>query len=262
MPEIVFWKYYSNNVSDKKMEFYNECINTYLNLYNIIPELPLSHIYIAKELAPKMPDNCVIHFAIINALRAWNFFQIPSTIRTICNVGGFGTDGCTSSLIGASLVNKEKLYFLFSGDLAFFYDLNSLGNRHLGNNVRILLLNDGKGAEFTHYRAAEYKGDRDLFIAAAGHYGNQSSTLIKNFAENLGFKYLHANNKEEFLNNYKEFINPHMFDKPILFEVFANAQGQSDSWKILSELADSNIEDVARRFASNKLGMIKKIIKK
>ena len=66
------------------------------------------------------------------------------------NVGGFGTDGALSSLLGASLCNPNKLYFCVIGDLAFFYDMNALGNRHFGKNVRILLVNNGKGCEFTH----------------------------------------------------------------------------------------------------------------
>ena len=42
-----------------------------------------------------------------------------------------------SSLIGASLVTPNKLFFGIFGDLSFFYDMNVLGNRHVGNNVRI-----------------------------------------------------------------------------------------------------------------------------
>lgn len=33
-------------------------------------------------------------------------------------------------------------------DLSFFYDMNAAGIRHVGNNVRIILLNNGGGAEF------------------------------------------------------------------------------------------------------------------
>lgn len=261
MPDFAFWKNYitKNKIN---IEFFNKCAETYNTLLESIPQLPFCHMYIAKELAPKMPSNCVIHFAIINALRSWNFFRLSPTIRTNCNVGGFGIDGCTSTLIGASLADPTKNYFLFTGDLAFFYDLNSLGNRHIGNNVRILLLNDGLGAEFTNYRSVQYDGDRKSYIAAAGHYGNQSEKLVRDYAEDLGFEYLQAKNKEEFDKQYCYFIDAKIKSKPILFEVFANDQGQSASWKILSELADGNIEDVARQFASKNINKLKKILGK
>ena len=105
----------------------------------------------AKQLSTRLPENCSIHFGILTSLRSWNFFEISNTINSASNVGGFGTDGMMSSLLGASLVNPKKLYFGVVGDLAFFYDMNTLGSRHLGNNLRILLVNNGKGCEFTHH---------------------------------------------------------------------------------------------------------------
>ena len=38
-----------------------------------------------------------------------------------------------------------------------------------------------------------YFGDEaDRYISAAGHFGNQSSELVKHYAKDLGFKYLSA----------------------------------------------------------------------
>lgn len=72
-------------------------------------------------------------------------FEVPGSVQSFCNVGGFGIDGDISSLVGASLVHPEKLYIGIVGDLAFFYDMNVVGNRHVGNNIRIMLINNGKG---------------------------------------------------------------------------------------------------------------------
>lgn len=47
--------------------------------------------------------------------------------------------------------------------------------------------------------------DTDKFIAAKGHFGNQSKTLVRSYAENLGFEYLTASNKDEFEAVYKRF---------------------------------------------------------
>jgi hypothetical protein len=77
-----------------------------------------------------------------------NFFKFDESIDVICNVGGFGIDGPVSTLLGQSVSNRDRLYFGQIGDLAFFYDMNALGNRHVGGNLRILLVNNNLGVEF------------------------------------------------------------------------------------------------------------------
>lgn len=105
------------------------------------------------------------------------------------NTGGFGIDGCISSMIGGSVACPDKLHFLVIGDLAFFYDLNSIGNHHVGNNIRILLVNNGKGTEFRNYNhfATRFGDDANRFMAAAGHCGNKSHLLVRHYAVDLSF---------------------------------------------------------------------------
>ena len=115
------------------------------------------------------------------------------------------------------------------GDLAFFYDMNVVGNRHVGNNVRIMLINNGKGNEFRNYNHPCYfLGDEaDEYVAAAGHYGNKSSKLVKDYATDLGYEYLCASNKEEFLSVVDKFLNSTITEKPILLEVFTETHDES-----------------------------------
>ena len=82
----------------------------------------------------------MLFLGILNTLRTWNYFDLPDSVYGYANTGGFGIDGYISSFMGASWVHPDKLYFCVAGDLAFFYDMNVLGNRHVGRNVRILLL--------------------------------------------------------------------------------------------------------------------------
>lgn len=243
MPEICFFKHYQNEQFDVNNSFHKECDVIYNELYKIIPEIPFSNIWIAKEIAPVMPKNSVLHFAILNCLRSWNFFHIDSSIRTMCNVGGFGIDGCTSSLIGASLADKDRLYFLITGDLAFFYDLNVIGNRHIGPNVRILLVNTGNGAEFLHFQSPVYEVGVKPYIAAEGHFGNKSKTLVKEIAISLGFDYFSANDKSSFNLIKKQFVSDKLGTKPIIFEVFTEADAQSEAWKIISNLIDGSLKE-------------------
>ena len=175
-----------------------------------------------------IPHDSVMHFGILNSLRAWNFFLLDDSIDTSCNVGGFGIDGGLSTLLGSSLANKDRLHFGIFGDLAFFYDMNSLGNRHVGNNLRIMLVNNAKGSEFKLYShpASKLGSEADEYIAAARHYGNKSPQLVKHYSEDLKFQYLSASCKEEFLEVYPKFLVKHS-DRPILFEVFTNSEDEN-----------------------------------
>lgn len=270
MPEIDFFKHYAQ--ANASRTDYLDSLNAEITaLYQRIPELPFSNIWIAQQMYDKLPHNSELHLGIYHSLRSWNFFKLPVGIQAKCNVGGFGIDGGVSTLIGASLSNPNKIYIGVFGDLAFFYDLNVVGNRHVGNNIRILLINNGKGNEFRNYgHPCYFLGEEaDKYIAAAGHFGNQSKSLVKNYAENLGYQYLAATNKEEFLSSIDSFLSSHLSDKPILFEVFTETEAESSSLEtMLNLVVDSKgmIKNSVKKVAKKVLGekgieIAKKIIK-
>ena len=167
-------------------------------------------------------------------------------------------------MIGASFVNKDKLYFLVVGDLAFFYDLNSLGNRHIGNNVRILLVNNGKGTEFRNssHPCAAFGDEADAYMAAGGHYGNKSSQLVKHYAEDLGFEYLTASTKEEFLSKADRFVTPELTEKPMIFEVFTNHEDERDALDLMSNIVELGNIDILKRKAKTAIRLGLNLLKK
>lgn len=233
MDEIDFFSHYTaNNNAEANLSYSRKCNEFIASLRKKMSEvnIPFSNIWIASQTAHKIPQNSVVHFGILNSLRSWNLFDLPSGTECYCNTGGFGIDGCLSTVIGGALAQPDKLHFCIVGDLAFFYDLNALGNRHVGKNLRILLVNNGKGSEFRLYShtANQIMGDNaDKFIAAAGHYGNKSCKLIKHYAEDLGFSYLSAKNKEEFSACYEEFFDP-LINKSMILEVFTESRDESE----------------------------------
>lgn len=237
MPIEAFFNHYTHDASADD-SFLLTCQEKLVDLRGKIPQLPFSNPWIAQQVAHRIPENSVLHFGILNSLKSWNLFELPNTVKSMCNVGGFGIDGCMSSLIGASLHDSKKLYFLVLGDLAFFYDMNVAANRHAGKNIRILLVNNGKGTEFRNYNhpAAEFGEDADKYIAAAGHHGNKSRQLIKNYAENLGYQYIAASNKNEFFSVYEQFLTKELLDKPIIFEVFTNNEDESNALKAIKHI--------------------------
>lgn len=253
MSESDFFKYYNNQ--NYKNEFHSPLSQfTEYNkeLISKMPELPFSNFWIASKLCKLIPKDSVLHLGILNTLRSWNFFDIDKSILSYCNVGGFGIDGIMSTLIGASLMDKSKLYFGILGDLAFFYDINSIGNRNVGNNIRILLINNGRGVEFHTYRhsASKFGDDTDKYIAAAWHNGNQSPILVKSIASSLGFEYLSANNKTEFEKNVNKFIALQC-NAPIIFEVFINKTDDADVLRLVRTI--NGVHNESMSYMKNKV---------
>lgn len=249
MDEFTFFKHYNQLKTDTRN---HSLLDTYTNVFKEMEQklgnsnLPFSNIWIAYTLSKKLPKNSEIHAGIMNSFRAWNLFELPQNTNSFCNVGGYGIDGCVSSMIGASLIHPDKIYFGIFGDLAFFYDLNILGNHHIRNNVRILLVNNGKGNEF-HNDTQPWSqfGDKvDCYGAAGGHFGCKSPTLVKEFVTNLGFEYLSSTNKEEFLNQIDKFIVPTLTERPLVFEVFTNGDDDSTAYKILRHITVDSKEEI------------------
>lgn len=237
MSELSFFKHYSNDKADKhsNIDKYREL---FYEIYNHIPELPFSNIWTASQLSQRLPKGSLFHISASNSRRCWNMFHLPEGVQCTSNVGCCGIDGCTSTMIGSSLASPDRLCFLVTGDLAFFYDLNALGNRHIGNNVRIILINNAIGAEFkisTHF-CYTFHDNADKYMAAAGHFGAKSPVLVKHYAEDLGFQYLSATNKEEFLAALDTFANPEITDRPMILEVFTTHENENEALKLMTSI--------------------------
>lgn len=195
---------------------YNSIVQDKINKLSF-PDLPLSNILVCQHLSTLLPKNCSLNVSILNSLRSLNFFKIDESIKVNCNVGGFGMDGAVSSFIGMSLSNTKKKYFGLFGDLAFFYDMNILGNRDISSNIRIIVINNGSGEEFHLIKEIEStigECETNRLIAAGGHNKNG----IKAWAECNNFIYDSISIKEELYEKLKFFCQADT-SSPMLLEV-------------------------------------------
>lgn len=237
-----FVKFY---VSDDKcsvhtkldMSLYYEMKNEYNRMIEQVKDLPFSNIWVAQKLSPLIPDNSVCYFGIFSTLRNWRYFELKNTIDCYSTVGGYGIDGSISSMLGASFVNPNKLFFGFLGDLSFFYDMNSLGNRHIGNNVRICVFNNNGGNSLIHNSGLPDSKMINGYVGATGHYIGESTDIgvIKAYAESLGFIYLKAESKEEFNSQINIFLNKS--DRPIIFEMKYPSQNDFEAANMIKSLS-------------------------
>lgn len=258
-PDFYFFERLKGEADDNH-DYYEawKALNDTMN-YDV--EVPLSNLYVAQQLYNQIPEGSVMNFAILNSLRCWSFFPLKSSIKCYANVAAFGIDGCNSMLIGESM-NTDNLSFIVTGDLAFFYDMNALGIRHIKNNVRVLLINNNGGAEFKLMTSSwEEPVSVEKYVSACGHNGS-----AKGWAENCGFLYLTASTKEE-LNEVKDaFLTP--CEKPILLEVFTNnVDERIADESIISSNRIANNSDKLKRLVTSVIGqqgvsVIKKIIGK
>lgn len=236
---------------EKAVHMYYNNILERLN-FDLNIDIPFSNVSVARELTQMIPENSTVQLSILNSLRVWNLFDFKNKVNCFANVGAFGIDGGMSTLIGQSVISKN-LCFIVIGDLAFFYDMNSLGIRGLKNNLRILLINNNGGVEFK----LDMSGDKSInrFIAAGDHFKN-----AKGWAETCGFKYISAYNQKEFEEQKKCFISNSKM--PILFEIFVS--DVDDAWaynKIIksnkdnstAEMLKEGIKTSVKKFLSRKI---------
>ena len=158
-------------------------------------------------------EDCYIHYANSSAIRLANIY---AKHYVYCNRGVNGIEGSLSTAAGFSVVSDDDQVFCVIGDLSFFYDQNALWNQNLRGNLRILLLNNGKGGIFNMLKGLEQSPARDKFVAAGHH------TTAEGICQQNGVKYLKASNMEGVQEGIDTLINIES-EHPVLLEVFTDA---------------------------------------
>lgn len=214
MPTIEFLEYMNRWGKERS--------NTYLETWKkekeavILPDFEYSNLYATRRLMETIPSKAILNLSNSTTIRLAQFFDLKESVEVYCNRGVNGIDGCMSAFIGQSSVTKS-LSYLIIGDLAFFYDMNALWNRYIGNNIRIMLVNNG-GAALFHFNQGLKKYPTLNENVAAEH-----STKAKEWAESQGLQYISANNKKEFDDALKAFHNSEL-GHPVLLEVFTKKE--------------------------------------
>lgn len=241
MRELDFFRHYvqDGTVGQMRHSYLDALKQETEEIYSAIPELPFSNIWVAQQMVSRFPADANLEFGVSNTMRAWTFFDFGKETYTLANTGCRGIDGAIPTLLGMSLAKPEKLHFAVMGDLTFFYSFNILGNRHVGNNIRIVLINNRCGYEFNSYphRAYRiYQGDSEKineFVGAGGHTGAKSKLLVRHFAEDLGMKYLTASTKDEFMALLPEFLDETNKEQSIIFEVFTDLVDENTALQLI-----------------------------
>jgi len=148
---------------------------------------------------------------------------IYSSGYVYCNRGVNGIEGSLSTAAGFSVVAPRKVICVI-GDLSFFYDQNALWNQNLRGNLRILLLNNGRGGIFNMLSGLEQSPARDAFVAASHH------TSAEGICRQNGVAYLSASSMDELQPAVDTLLNTDS-QRPVLLEVFTDAEADARAFR-------------------------------
>lgn len=164
--------------------------------------------YITQKIMEKMPEKSLFHIGVGHTfMMAHTENTVPGKdLEVFLNMGTNGIDGSASAFMGQVAVDEsDRLKFLVLGDMSFFYDMNSIWNKNLKGNIRIMLINNSGSGLLDHYGSP----------GVTQHH----TTTAEGWVKSLGFEYLSATNKEEYDKNLTKFINKDV-NSPLFFEVF------------------------------------------
>ena len=90
--------------------------------------------------------------------------------------------------------------------------------------------------------------------------------MVKHYAEDLGYEYLSAMSKDEYLRALDRFVNPEITERPIIFEAFTNSEDESNALKLMYNIIqDSNIvfkQKIKSALGEKGTNIVRKVLKK
>ncbi len=161
--------------------------------------------YVQSRLIPSVPAGSLLHLAVGQSFFDSRRYHLQPGVQVFCNMGTNGIDGCTSTFLGQCAVAEDRRCFLLVGDLSFFYDMNSVWNKPLNSQIRILMVNNrGTGLLRGH----------GLKAVTSAH-----SATAWGWVTSVGFEYISADTKEAFDRQLPYFLGDRP-KKALFFEVF------------------------------------------
>lgn len=168
------WKQKDFLVQDKMGEFFSK--------------VEYSDVKVFETVLDYLPEEANLHMANSSVVRYCQLFDPIRSVTYYSNRGTSGIDGSTSTACGSAAADKSHVHVVITGDVSFFYDSNALWNNYLGENLRIILINNAGGGIFRiitgpstskqreHYFEARHQHDAEHIAKAFDiHYYAASS---------------------------------------------------------------------------------------
>ena len=194
-------------------------------LVDYLPEIEFSDLKVIDTILDYIPENTNVHMGNSSVVRYCQLFEPIPSFNYFSNRGTSGIDGCTSTSAGVAFANQSKCNVILTGDISFFYDSNALWNDNLGNNLKIVLINNSGGGIFRIIDGPSKTKQLSKYFVAKHDY--KAKDLCKGF----GIEYLSASSNEEIENSMELFYSDSENGRPKLIEIFTPSESNDEVLK-------------------------------
>ena len=193
---------------------------------------PYSQILAIRRLEENI-DNSKDIVCYANSLSVRAGMMYASAYRC-CNRGLNGIEGTLSMAAGMAAGAKEEgmtagnmtaaqNVYCVIGDLSFFYDSNALWIQELAGNLRIMLINNQRGAIFGMLPGLDRSPAHKPLIAA-GH-----NATAEGICSQYGMEYYRATDTPS-LEEGIRLLTSGVHDRPVVLEVLTDADTDADAY--------------------------------
>jgi len=186
-----------------------------------VADAPLSDMSAVTNLLKLAPGGTTLHLANSTSVRWTQLFPTRSDLTYFCNRGTSGIDGSLSTAAGYAYACKQPTVFLI-GDLSCIYDSNGLWNNYIGDNFKIIVMNNNGGNIF------RFIGDKQLMEKSLDFFTTPHQVKIKPLVEAYGLNYLACDKTEDLEESLKNLFNA---DKATVLEIFTDADLNTENYK-------------------------------
>lgn len=178
-----------------------------------IKNAPYSDLTVFEVLLDCVPDNSYLHMANSSVVRYCQLFDPVRSIRYFANRGTSGIDGSTSTAVGASLARPNDLHVIITGDLSFFYDSNAFWNNAVGENLKVVVINNGGGGIFRIIDGPGKVGQLE------NYFETENRASVEGICKAYDLSYRSAGNLEEVETEMEALITQSTGGRPAVLEI-------------------------------------------
>ena len=137
------------------------------------------------------PDNLIMHLSNGTTIRYAQLFGDRVIAPNFCNRGVSGIDGCTSTAIGAAMVNGPAV--LITGDMSFLYDISALSAITPKLQLKIVVVDNGGGGIFRFIDSTSSLPELEKYFVV------KRNLDVEKVAASFGIKTYRADNTDSLL---------------------------------------------------------------
>lgn len=146
-----------------------------------------------------IPSKWNLQLSNGTSIRYAQLFNTTKFNRSDCNRGVSGIDGCTSTAVGASVVNDD-VTLLISGDMSAQYDISALSSSLISPKFKMIVIDNGGGGIFRFIKSTSNLPELEEYFAA------KTNLPLKQLAKGYGFAFFEASTQSQLNKTIKDFI--------------------------------------------------------